>query len=225
MTLTLLSDPAFVAQGRGHRRCLPAFIPPSTRKGKGETKLSYPTKGEKELTVNVLGVFGFIFLFLSRESWYSSGVFFPHIWSLCKKESYFRVSLLTSCGKWWGTGWGKDWAALLSLQGKVLVVGHYWQQGWLLWEAAHHYQQSQCQMPPGWTCLWPCFKPFCGELLPVGWTHTGEVHGELSPVGKTPWCSKGKTPPWAVAGNVWWTDQNPHSTSPWAAVGKEVEHR
>lgn len=34
---------------------------------------------------------------------------------------------------------------------------------------------------------------FCGELLPVGWTHNGEVHRELSPLGGTPHWSRGRT--------------------------------
>lgn len=33
----------------------------------------------------------------------------------------------------------------------------------------------------------------------MGWTHAGEVHGELSPVGVTPQCSRG-TIPLPVAG-------------------------
>ena len=32
----------------------------------------------------------------------------------------------------------------------------------------------------------------CEELQPMGRTHVGEVHGGLSPVGGTPWWSRGR---------------------------------
>lgn len=34
----------------------------------------------------------------------------------------------------------------------------------------------------------------CGKLIPLGWTHTGEVHGDLYPVGGTPHWDREKTP-------------------------------
>lgn len=149
--LSLLRGPAFVAHGRDRPDSLhPTFN--QKREGWNQTQLS--TKEGTGTGCECPWGFWLYFPFSFKGKMIQLCLFFfSYLWCLFKKVSCFRVNVLTSGGKWQGMGWGKDWAAVLSLQSTVLVVGHYWLQERLLWEAAHHVQQSQYQMAPGWTRL------------------------------------------------------------------------
>ena len=63
----------------------------------------------------------------------------------------------------------------------------------------------------------------CAELQPMGRTHVEEVGGGWSPVGGTPHWTRGRVWRGRSGRDVWWTDHNPHSPSPCATRGEEVE--
>lgn len=72
---------------------LPAFIPPSVRKGEGYTKLSYPPNGEEELAL------GFVFSFSFQGKADIALLLFALIYEACAE---LRGALDPSFSPWMG---------------------------------------------------------------------------------------------------------------------------
>lgn len=130
-------------------------------------------------------------------------------------------SRLSSCSSWMTVGMQRSTCS--PGRESMLEQVDAWEETVTLWEAkigggSWQDLQTQGERSPGWTrfpdrtchslgdACWSRLSwrtehygrvtriaAVHGELLPMGWAYTGEVHGQLSPVGGIPHWSRGKT--------------------------------